>query len=151
MDIDLNSLDPIIDKFIDKRGNLIPILNEVQQKIGYLPIEVQEYVSKKLNIPMSKIYGVVSFYSFFQINPSGEHTIGLCMGTACYVKGAEDIMEKLKSYLDVNIGETSQDGKFTLTLTRCLGTCSLAPVMMIDDDVHGSLVPDEIPKILDEY
>ncbi|MBS3811454.1 MAG: NADH-quinone oxidoreductase subunit NuoE [Halanaerobiales bacterium] len=151
MDIDLNSLDPIIDKFIDKRGNLIPILNEVQQKIGYLPIEVQEYVSEKLNIPMSKIYGVVSFYSFFQINPSGEHTIGLCMGTACYVKGAEGIMEKLKSYLDVDIGETSQDGKFTLTLTRCLGTCSLAPVMMIDDDVHGSLVPDEIPKILDEY
>jgi len=151
MDIDLNSLDPIIDKFIDKRGNLIPILNEVQQKIGYLPIEVQEYVSEKLNIQMSKIYGVVSFYSFFQINPSGEHTIGLCMGTACYVKGAEGIMEKLKSYLDVDIGETSQDGKFTLTLTRCLGTCSLAPVMMIDDDVHGSLVPDEIPKILDEY
>src|SRR6056297_2010370 len=104
MDIDLKKLDTIIEKYIDKKGKLIPILNEVQQKIGYLPIEVQEYISNKLNIPMSKIYGVVSFYSFFQVRPSGEHTIGLCMGTACYVKGAEDIRDKLKSYLDVNIG-----------------------------------------------
>ena len=151
MDIDLKSLDPIIDEYSDKRGKLIPILNEVQQKIGYLPIEVQEYIGNKLNIPMSKIYGVVSFYSFFKIQPSGEHTIGLCMGTACYVKGAEDIMDKLKKYLDIDIGETSQDGKFTLTLTRCLGTCSMAPVMMIDEEVYGSLYPEKIPEILKEY
>jgi len=151
MDIDLKKLDPIINNYIDKRGKLIPILNEVQQKIGYLPIEVQEHISKRLNIPMSEIYGVVSFYSFFKTQPSGEHTIGLCMGTACYVKGAEEIMDKLKDYLDVEIGETSSDGKFTLTLTRCLGTCSMAPVMMIDDEVHGSLYPEKIPEILKQY
>lgn len=151
MDIDLKKLDPIIEKYVDKRGNLIPILNEVQQKIGYLPLKVQEYISKELKIPMSKIYGVVSFYSFFQVQPSGEHTIGLCMGTACYVKGAEDIRDKLKNYLDIETGETSSDNKFTLTLTRCLGTCSMAPVMMIDDEVFGSLTPDKIPEILSQF
>ena len=149
--IKLEELDPIIEKYKDKKGNLIPVLHEIQKKVGYLPAEVQKYVSENLEIAMSKIYGVISFYSFFNTEPKGEHTIGVCMGTACYVKGAEDIMDKLKDELEIEVGETSNDDKFTMTVTRCLGTCSMAPVIMIDDKVYGEVSPKKIPEILENY
>lgn len=149
--IKLEELDPIIEKYENKKGNLIPVLHKIQKKIGYLPAEVQEYVSEKLQIPMSKIYGVITFYSFFNTEPKGEHTIGVCMGTACYVKGAEDIMDKLKDELSIEVGETSEDDKFTMTVTRCLGTCSMAPVIMIDDKVYGEVSPEKVPEILENY
>ncbi|MGM0437661.1 MAG: NADH-quinone oxidoreductase subunit NuoE [Bacillota bacterium] len=149
--IKLEELDPIIDKHRDKKGNLIPVLNDIQKKVGYLPLEVQKYVSENLEIPMSEIYGVISFYSIFNTEPKGEHTIGVCMGTACYVKGAEDIMEKLKNELEIEVGETSNDDRFTMTVTRCLGTCSMAPVIMIDDKVYGEVTPGKIPEILKNY
>lgn len=150
-EINLNELDPIIAKHEGKIGNLIPVLHEIQEKVGYLPLEVQEYVSKKLTVPLSKIYGVVSFYSFFSVNPKGDHTIGVCMGTACYVKGAEDILDNIKDELDCDVGETSADGRFTITITRCLGTCSIAPVIMIDDKVYGHVTKKQVPEILAEY
>jgi len=150
-EINLVELDPIIEKHKEKMGNLIPILHEVQEKVGYLPLEVQEYVSEKLTVPLSKIYGVVSFYSFFSINPKGDHTIGVCMGTACYVKGAEDILDNIQAELDCDVGETSEDGRFTITITRCLGTCSIAPVIMIDDKVYGHVTTSQVPEILAEY
>src|SRR6056297_1357672 len=149
--IKLEELDPIIEKHSEKKGNLIPVLNDIQKKIGYLPLEVQKHVSKKLEIPMSEIYGVISFYSIFNTEPKGEHTIGICMGTACYVKGAEDIMEKLENELEIEVGETSDDDKFTMTVTRCLGTCSMAPVIMIDDKVYGEVTPEKVPEILENY
>lgn len=149
--IKLEELDPIFEKYKDKKGNLIPILHEIQKKIGYLPTEVQKYVSENLGIAMSKIYGVISFYSFFNTEAKGEHTIGVCMGTACYVKGAEDILDELKNELEIEVGETSEDNKFTMTLTRCLGTCSMAPVIMIDDKVYGEVERDKIPEILNNY
>ncbi|MFW5856042.1 MAG: NADH-quinone oxidoreductase subunit NuoE [Bacillota bacterium] len=149
--IKLDELDPIIGKYSDKKGNLIPVLHEIQEKIGYLPLEVQEYVSKKLSVPLSKVYGVISFYSFFNSSPRGEHIIGVCMGTACYVKGAEDILDSLQEHLDISAGETTDDEKFTMTVTRCLGTCSMAPVIMIDDKVYGELTPEKVPEILQSY
>lgn len=147
----LHELDPIIEKYKNKPGNLIPVLHEVQKKVGYLPQYVQEYVSEKLKIPFSQVYGVVTFYSFFSTEPKGDHTIGVCMGTACYVKGAENILDKLKEELNVDIGETSEDGRFTMTITRCLGTCSMAPVIMIDDKVYGEVTTAKIPEILEKY
>ena len=144
-------LNPIIDKYKDKTGVLIPVLHEVQNKLGYLSPEVQEYVADRLNIPVSKVHGVVSFYSFFSTTPNGDHTIGVCMGTACYAKGAEDILNEIKDELDVDHGETSDDGKFTLTTKRCLGCCSEAPVVMIDDTVHGNLSREDVSDVLNQY
>lgn len=147
----LAELDPIIEKYKNKRGGLIPVLHEVQNRVGYLPAEIQRYVADELGVPLSKITGVISFYSFFSTEPQGDHTLGVCLGTACYVKGAEDLVAKIKAELQVEEGGTSEDGLFTLTITRCVGTCSLAPVMMVDDKVYGNLVEEDIPKILAEY
>ncbi|MFW5790060.1 MAG: NADH-quinone oxidoreductase subunit NuoE [Bacillota bacterium] len=144
-------LDPIIEKYQSKQGSLIPVLHEIQKKVGYLPDDIQKYVAKKLKLPLSKITGVISFYSFFSTEPQGDHILGVCLGTACYVKGAEDLVAKIKKELNVEEGGTSSDGKFTLSVTRCVGTCSLAPVLMVDDKVYGNLSEDDIPKILSEY
>ncbi|MFO7941862.1 MAG: NAD(P)H-dependent oxidoreductase subunit E [Bacillota bacterium] len=146
-----STLDPIIEKYQDVPGNLIPVLHEIQNAVGYLPPDVQSYVSRQLKVPLSTVHGVVTFYSFFSPAPRGEHTIGVCMGTACYVRGAEEILEELKEDLEVDLGETSADGKFTLTITRCLGTCSLAPVVMVDDRVYGKLSPGELSRVLANY
>ncbi|HKL67909.1 MAG TPA: NADH-quinone oxidoreductase subunit NuoE, partial [Bacteroidales bacterium] len=149
---EFKELEPIINRYRNTPGNLIPVLHEVQDLVGYLPFDVQDYVARELGISLSKVYGVVTFYSFFSIMPKGDHTIGVCMGTACYVKGAEDIVAKVKNELRVDeVGDTSDDKRFTLTITRCLGTCSMAPVMMIDDKVYGKLTPESIPEILEKY
>jgi len=144
-------LEPILEKYRGRDGILIPVLHEVQERVGYLPEDVQRYISRELNVPLSKITGVISFYSFFTTEPQGEHILGVCLGTACYVKGAEEIVDEIKDRLEIEEGETSADGLFTLTVTRCVGTCSLAPVVMVDDEYHGNVRPEEVTEILAEY
>ncbi len=144
-------LDEIIAKYQGKPGALIPTLHQAQEVFGYLPEEVQTYVAKGLDVPVSEVSGVVTFYSLFSTEPKGEHTIGVCMGTACYVKGAAQIVEKIKEELNVEEGGTTEDGKFTLEITRCIGACGLAPVMTIGEDIYGRLEADKIPEILKKY
>jgi NADH-quinone oxidoreductase subunit E/NADP-reducing hydrogenase subunit HndA len=140
-----------IDRFRDMKGALIPVLHEVQDTYGYLPEDVLHLVSDELGIPMTDIYGVTSFYSFFSLEPKGEHIIRVCMGTACYIKGAQSLIDRIGTDFGIKPGETTKDGKFTLEATRCLGACGLAPVMTIDDDVHGRLMQGDIPKVLKKY
>ena len=144
-------LDQIIAEHQNKPGALIPVLHQAQQIFGYLPEDVQVKVAEGLNVPLSEVYGVITFYSLFATKPRGKHTIGICMGTACYVKGAAQVLETLQNELQIKVGETSDDGLFTLTVTRCLGACGLAPVMTIGEDVYGRLTPDKIPAILNGY
>lgn len=147
----MNKLDEIIESHKSQQGSLMPILHETQELFGYIPEEAMKKISKELNIPMSEIYGVATFYSRFTLKPRGEHTIGVCLGTACYVKNAQLVFERLQKELNVKPGDTTEDGKFTLEATRCLGCCGLAPVIMIGEDVYGKLVPDDIPAILSKY
>ena len=137
--------------FKEMRGALIPVLHEVQDGYGYLPEEVLHVVSDELSIPMTEIYGVASFYSFFSLEPKGEHVIRVCLGTACYIKGSQAILDRLTQELHVSVGKTTEDGKFTLDATRCLGACGLAPVMTIGEKVYGRLAPNDITKILKDY
>ena len=144
-------LDEIIAENKGKPGALIPVLHKAQQIFGYLPEEVQIYVAKNLDVPVSEVSGVVTFYSFFSTEPKGKYTIGVCMGTACYVKGADAVVDKIKEELDVEEGGTTNDGKFTLDITRCIGACGLAPVMTINEDIYGRLDPEKVPEILAKY
>jgi NADH:ubiquinone oxidoreductase subunit E len=141
----------IIESHSGTKGALIPILHEVQHEYGYLPEDVLKIISSKLDIPMTEIYGVASFYSFFTLQPKGEHVIRVCLGTACYVKGAQALIDKISEELNVAVGKTTEDGKFTLEATRCLGACGLAPVLTIGEKVYGRLNPEDIVKILEEY
>lgn len=144
-------LDRIIADHVGQPGALIPVLHGAQEIFGYLPDDVQKRVADGLNVPLADVYGVITFYSLFSLEPRGKYTIGLCLGTACYVKGADAILEALEKELGVKPGHTSDDGLFTLVITRCLGACAMAPVMMIGEDVHGRLTPDKIPGILAKY
>ena len=144
-------LQKIIADYKDVPGALIPVLHQAQELFGYLPQEVQAFVAEGLSIPISKVDGVVSFYSFFTSTPQGKYKIGVCMGTACYVKGSAQVLEELEKQLGVKVSETSADGLFTLEVTRCIGACGLAPVITIGDDVYGRLTPEEIPEILAKY
>lgn len=144
-------LQKVIAKYKDTQGALIPVLHEAQEIFGYLPVEVQERISEGLGVPMSEIYGVVTFYTQFSINPKGKYKIGVCLGTACYVKGSGDIIEKIKEILGIDVGECTPDGKFSLDATRCIGACGLAPVLTVNDDVYGRLVVDDVPGILEKY
>ena len=136
--------------FNHKEGELINVLHQVQHKLGYLPAEVQELVAIELNIPVAKVYGVVTFYSFFTMLPQGENPISVCMGTACYVRGAEQVLDEFRRQLKIDVGETSADGKFSLNALRCVGACGLAPVVMVGDRVHGRVSPSDVKKILAE-
>ena len=144
-------LEKIIAKYKDTQGALIPVLHEAQEVFGYLPVEVQEKISEGLNVTMAEIYGVVTFYTQFSINPKGKYKIGVCLGTACYVKGSGDILEKIKQKLGIEVGECTPDGKFSLDATRCIGACGLAPVLTVNDDVYGRLVVDDVDGILEKY
>ena len=144
-------LDAIIEKYKDTRGALIPVLHEAQDVYGYLPLEVQRTIAEKLNIPLAEVYGVVSFYTQFSINPKGKYQINVCMGTACYVKGANEILDKFKTRLSIDVGECTEDGLFSLEACRCIGSCGLAPVVTINDDVYGKLVADDVDGIIDKY
>ena len=140
-----------IDSVKNSQGVTMQILQKAQGIFGYLPLEVQQFISDETNIPLADIYGVVTFYTQFSTEEKGRHKIGVCLGTACYVKGSQEIMDKLAEELNVKVGKTTEDRVFTLEATRCLGCCGLAPVMMIDDDVYGRLVPEDVEKILDKY
>ncbi|EOS53288.1 MULTISPECIES: NADH-quinone oxidoreductase subunit NuoE [Paenibacillus] len=144
----LQRVEEIINQFRQLPGALIPVLHEIQDMYGYLPEEALQIVSRELGMSMAEIYGVATFYSFFSLEPKGEHIIRVCMGTACYIKGAQGVLDRLSQELNVPVQGTTADGKFTLEATRCLGACGLAPVMTIGEKVHGRLAPNEIPKIL---
>lgn len=144
-------VDGIIEVHRSKPGSLIPVLEECQGVIGYLPVELQEYIGKGLNIPASTIYGVVTFYSFFTMVPKGRHNIKVCLGTACYVRGIAEILNRLQSAFHLEVGNTSNDRRFSLEAVRCLGACGLAPVMVVDSDTHGGVTPDVVVDILNKY
>jgi len=148
---DYVQLDEIIGRYCDKPGYLIPALKDAQAIFGFLPLEVQNYLARGLKISPSHIYGVVTFYAFFTIVPRGQHVIRCCMGTACYVKGAAEIVKKVEDTLAIKVGETTTDLKFSLEVVRCVGACGLAPVIFIDEDVHGMLEPKKIENILAQY
>ncbi|NLF35233.1 MAG: NADH-quinone oxidoreductase subunit NuoE [Clostridiales bacterium] len=140
-----------IDEYKDLPGATMPVLQAAQEIFGYLPEEVQIMVAEGLDIPLSEVYGVASFYTQFTMNPKGKYQISLCLGTACYVKGAADILTAVESKLGIRNGSITSDGKFSLDACRCIGACGLAPVMMINNDVYGRLTPDQISDILDKY
>nr|WP_242631679.1 NADH-quinone oxidoreductase subunit NuoE [Sedimentibacter sp. zth1] len=140
-----------IDSIDNHSGSLMQILHKAQEIFGYLPFQVQKFISEKTNIPISEIYGVATFYTQFTINPKGKHKIGVCLGTACYVRNSQAILEKIMDELKIKVGETTSDNLFTLDATRCLGCCGLAPVMMIDDEVYGKVDPSKVPEILNSY
>lgn len=144
----------IIDKILEENENLsgaiMVILNSVQEKVGFISPSIQSYIAEKMGEPVSRIHGVVSFYSFFTTTPRGKHTIKFCVGTACYVGGITQIIEKAKQILGVEPGETTEDGLITLELCRCVGACSQAPVVVIDDNVHGRVQPNRFPRLIQE-
>ncbi|HHY46753.1 MAG TPA: NADH-quinone oxidoreductase subunit NuoE [Firmicutes bacterium] len=144
-------LDEIIEKHRAKQGALIPILHEAQELFGCLSEDVQLKVAHALGISPAEVYGVATFYSFFTLKPRGKHKIAVCLGTACYVRGASELVRALKEELGVEVNGTTKDGRFTLEVVRCLGACGLAPVMMIGDNVYGRVKPEKIPEILKEY
>ncbi len=141
----------VIEKHKGQEGAVIPVLHEAQDIYGYLPIEVQEMISEGLNVPLAEIYGIVTFYAQFSLNPKGRYQIGVCLGTACYVKGSGDILEKVKELLGIDVGECTPDGMFSIDATRCIGACGLAPVLTVNDDVYGRLVVDDIEDIINKY
>ncbi|GHU40271.1 NADH dehydrogenase [Clostridia bacterium] len=140
-----------IDERKAEKGALMPILQKAQEIYGYLPIEVQTLISDYMEIPMEKIYGVATFYSQFNLSPKGKYRVSVCLGTACYVKGSGDIYEKLQTLLGIKGGECTPDGKFSLDACRCVGACGLAPVVMVNDDVHGKLTVDDVERIIAQY
>lgn len=144
-------LNEAIETHKGSEGALMPILHEAQHLFGAVPLDVQKVISKELSIPLAEIYGVVTFYSQFTLEPNGEFLIGVCMGTACYVKNAGPILDRISRELNLPVKTTSADGKFTLIDTRCIGACGLAPVITINDDVYGRLTEAEIPGILAKY
>ena len=145
-----DELKRFIDALPTKQGELIRVLHRAQGIFGYLPREVQVFVAKELGVPVSKVYGVVSFYSYFTMKPKGKYEISVCMGTACYVRGAENVLEELRKKLSIEPGETTPDGKFSLRSLRGVGACGLAPVMLVGDKVYGRVTPDMVDSILAE-
>ncbi|MBW1798164.1 MAG: NAD(P)H-dependent oxidoreductase subunit E [Deltaproteobacteria bacterium] len=144
-------VDEMIHRYADKPGSLIPILEECQEIVGYVPVELQEYVARELNIPGSTVYGVVTFYSFFSMVPKGRHTIKVCMGTACYVRGIGEVLNRICSEFKMDVGGTTKDRRFSLEAVRCLGACGLAPVIVVNDDIHGDVSAGKIMDILGGY
>ena len=146
-----DALDAAIARHKGEPGALMPVLQEAQNIFGYVPQDVQQIIADGLGTTLAEVYGVATFYAQFSLEPKGQYVVGVCLGTACYVKGSQKVLDKLSEELKIPVGETTPDGVFTLNATRCLGACGLAPVMMINDEVYGRLTPDEIPTILDKY
>lgn len=145
----VSKIKEICEKHNNDAGELINILHETQTTLGYLPRDVQELVAKQLNIPATRVNGVVSFYAFFTEKPKGKHPISVCLGTACYVRGSEKVLDEIKKVLGIEVGETTPDGVFSLDCLRCVGACGLAPVMTIDGKVYGNVDPKNVRKILE--
>lgn len=144
-------LDEFIDSLPDLTGKLIVVLHQAQDIIGYLPVEVQNHIAHKLNVPSSKVYGVVTFYSFFNTKPKGKFKVNVCMGTACFVRGAQDILGEFEKLLKIKSGETTEDKLFSLDSLRCVGACGLAPVVMVNGKVYGRVTVEEVDAIVEEY
>ena len=147
----MNRVDEVIERYSNKAGALIPVLTQCQKIVGYVPVELQEYIAKGLNIPGSTVYGVVTFYSFFSMVPKGRHIIKVCMGTACYVRGIGEVLNRICSEFHMDVGETTEDRRFSLEAVRCLGACGLAPVIVVNDDTHGDVSADKIMDVLGRY
>lgn len=141
----------VIAEHKDEAGALIPVLHKAQDIYGYLPIEVQTMIAEGLGVSLAEVYGVVTFYTQFSLNPKGEYKVAVCLGTACYVKGSGDILEKIKEILKIDVDGCTPDGRFSLEATRCIGACGLAPVLTVNDDVYGRLTADDVPGILEKY
>ncbi len=144
-------LEQVIKTHKDQKGALMPVLQKTQEIFGCVPKDAQIKVAEGLGITLSEVYGVATFYSQFTLQPNGRFVCGVCLGTACYVKGAQKVLDKLSEYVGVDVGKTTEDGRFTVQATRCLGACGLAPVMMINEDVFGRLGADDIPEIIEKY
>lgn len=144
-------IEGIIEKYKDEETPLMMILSEIQNEYGYIPIEVQELVSERTGIPVAEIYGVVTFYSFFSLTPKGKYVIGVCLGTACYVKGSQQIIDKFSDELGIKPGETTTDGLFTLSALRCIGACGIAPALSVNGKVYPKLTVSDVSKIINEY
>ena len=141
----------IIDRYIAEKTPLMMILSDIQKEYGYIPLEVQELVSERTGISVAEIYGVVTFYSFFSLKPKGKYVIGVCLGTACYVKGSQQVIDKFSEILNIKPGETSEDGLFTLDALRCIGACGIAPAITINGKVYPKVEVKQVPKIVEEY
>jgi NADP-reducing hydrogenase subunit HndA len=148
---DIEKIREICASFGNDSQDLINVLHKCQEHFGYLPAEIQEVVSEQLMVPVAKIYGVITFYSFFSMTPKGKHPVSICMGTACYVRGAEKVLEEFKKTLGIQVGQTTKDGKFSLSSLRCVGACGLAPVVMVGEKTYGRVAPDDVRNILKEY
>ena len=144
-------LESILTKYLADKSNLIQILNDVQEEYGYIPKKAQLAISEYLNIPMAEVYGVITFYSRFTLKPKGKYNVAVCLGTACYVKGSEKILDRLKQKLGIDVGETTKDGKFSIEATRCIGACGLAPVFTVNDEVYGNATPELLDKVIEKY
>jgi NADH-quinone oxidoreductase subunit E len=151
MPIELNDLDALIEPYLGKKEMLIPVLQQVQDHYGYLPRPAMERVSQLMHIPLSRLYGVATFYAQFKMKPRGRYIIRVCKGTACHIQGSPKIAERIEEILGVQSGETTDDLRFTLEEVACIGACALAPVIMVNDNPHGRLTPDKVKAILDSY
>ena len=145
------AMDEILNKYIKDKSNLIQILNEVQEHYGYIPKHAQMAISEYLDITLAEIYGVITFYARFTLKPKGKYNVAVCLGTACFVKGSEKVLDKAKEILKIDVGETTTDGKFSLEATRCIGACGLAPVFTVNEEVYGKATPELIEKVIAEY
>ena len=141
-------LNKLLEKYTQDKSNLIQILNEVQEKYGYIPKLAQEEISKYLDIPMAEIYGVITFYARFSLKPKGKYNIAVCLGTACFVKGSEKVLDKVKEILKIDVGGTTEDGLFSIEATRCVGACGLAPVFTVNDEVYGKATPELVESVI---
>lgn len=141
----------VIEKYRGVKGSMMPILQEAQEIYGYLPVEVQRIISDKTGVSMEEIFGIVSFYSQFALNPKGQVAISVCLGTACYVKGSQDLIDRITLRLGIKDGDTTPDGKYSLTATRCIGACGLAPVLTVNDEVFGRLKKEDVDGILAKF
>lgn len=149
--IEKQKLNEIIASQREEKGALIPVLHEVQEYFGYIPYEAQRIISEELNIPIADIYGVITFYSRFTLKPTGKYKVSVCLGTACYVRGSELVLDKVQDLLGMKSGDSSADGMYSIEATRCVGACGLAPVMTVNEDVYGKVTPEEVELILSKY
>ena len=145
------ALDEIIARHRDEPGGLMPVMQEAQELVGALTLDVQQRIADGLGKTLSDVYGVATFYAQFTLEPKGKYVISVCMGTACYVKGAQAVLDRMAEYLEIPVGETTPDGLFTLQGTRCLGACGLAPVLTVNEEVYGRVTPEQVAGILDKY
>jgi len=147
----VKQINEICSRYVNEPSPLMLVLADVQKEYGYIPLEVQEIISKNLNIPVADIYGVVTFYSFFSLNPKGRYVVGVCIGTACYVKGGQNVLDKFSELLKIKVGQTSEDGLFTLDALRCIGACGIAPAISINGTVYPKVKLSDVDKIIKEY